>query len=273
VPRSSLTQVLGHAARRTGLTKPAFKALEQVRAVRGGRRAAVAPDGLPLPPSLLRVRVIGTADPDAFLEGGAVGAEIIKSTVDRHQPGGMQSLDSVLDFGCGCGRISRNWAELEGPSFHGCDYNPELVKWCRDNLPFLTVAENSLSPPLPYGPESFNLVYATSVFTHLSERSQFDWMSELRRVLRPAGMLLFTTKGDSHVHELDKPGRPGLDDYRAGKLVVTDVDAEGLNLCAAYHPYQWVVDKMLDGFELLEFAPSGAAMVGDQDLYLVRRTD
>jgi ubiquinone/menaquinone biosynthesis C-methylase UbiE len=271
VPRSSLTQVLGHAARRTGLTKPAFRALEHVRAARGARRVAAVSDGLPLPPALLRVRVTGNADPDAFLEGGAVGARVIRETVERHRPGGMQSLGAVLDFGCGCGRIARNWASVEGPSFHGCDLNPELVEWCRENLPFLTPASNSLSPPLPYGAESFDLVYATSVFTHLSERSQFEWMAELRRVLRPDGMLLFTTKGDSLAYELEKPGRPGPERYRAGQLVVTDVDAEGLNLCAAYHPHGWVVENMLDGFELLEFTPSGAAMVGDQDLYLVRR--
>jgi SAM-dependent methyltransferase len=271
VPRPSLTQILGLAARKTGLTKPGFRALEHVKAVRGPPTAGVIRDGLPLPPALLRVRVTGDADPAEFLRGGAVGAEIIRRAIDRHSEGGMGQLGAVLDFGCGCGRIARHWAQVEGPEYFGCDYNAELVEWCADNLPFLNVATNGLAPPLPYSAERFDLVYAVSVFTHLSEDRQFDWMREISRVLRPGGMLLFTTKGDSHAHELTKPGRPGLDAYRAGRLVVTDVEAEGLNLCAAYHPYQWVVNDMLDGFELLEFSPSGAAMVGGQDLYLVRR--
>lgn len=271
MPSRSLTQILGQAARKAGLTKPAFRALERARAIRGGQRGAPVRDGLALPPTLLRVRVAGDADPQAFLRGGALGAEIIRATVEAHLEGGMGRLRAVLDFGCGCGRIARHWAGLDGPELFGCDYNPELVDWCSRNLPFLNAESNGPSPPLPYPPERFDLVYAISVFTHLSERKQADWMEELRRVLEPGGMLLFTTKGDSHAHHLTKPGGPGVDDYRAGRLVVTDVEAEGLNLCAAYHPHEWVVREMLDGFDLLEFSPSGARMAGDQDLYLARR--
>ena len=128
----------------------------------------------------------------------------------------MRKLNAVLDFGCGCGRIARHWASLEGPEFFGCDYNQEFVDWCTSNLPFLTVRSNQLEPPLPYDAECFNLVYAISVFTHLSEPKQSEWMSELRRVLQPGGLLLFTTKGDGHAHELTKPGRPGLEAYREG---------------------------------------------------------
>ena len=125
--------------------------------------------------------------------------------------------------------------------------------------------------PLPYADGQFDLVYAFSVFTHLTERMQHEWIAEVRRVLAPGGLLLFSTKGDSHAHHLTKPGGPGLDDYNAGRFVITDASVEGSNLCAAYHPYDWVVQEMLKGLELLEFSPGGAVMSGGQDLYLVQR--
>ena len=64
-----------------------------------------------------------------------------------------------------------------------------------------------------------------------------------------------------------------MDDYRNGMLVVTDAEVEGTNLCAAYHPYEWVANELLRGYELLEYAPRGAIMTGGQDFYLARRTE
>ena len=279
--RPSLTQLSAMAARRLRLTGPAFRALERYRALRGTRKASLAQDPdpsvsatdrLPLPPPLLRVQVSGDPDPDDFLRSGREGALVLRETLLRHAPQGIEGLDAILDFGCGCGRVARHWATLERPEVHGCDYNPRLVKWCGENLPFLHVRRNGLAPPLSYPAERFDFVYALSVFTHLSEQMQFEWIAELRRVIRPGGFLLFTVHGDGQAAEhLTRPGRSGLEAYRAGRFVVTDESVEGLNLCAAYHPHQWVVDQMLGGFELLEFLPQGATMNGGQDLYLVRR--
>ena len=70
---------------------------------------------------------------------------------------------------------------------------------------------------------------------------------------------------------LSRPGRTGLEAYKAGHFVVTDESVEGMNLCAAYHPHEWVVDQMLRGFELVEFSPQGATMNGGQDLDCARR--
>jgi len=49
----------------------------------GHRPVAEAPDGLPLPPPDLRVRVAGTADIAWFLEGGRLGEETIRGALDR----------------------------------------------------------------------------------------------------------------------------------------------------------------------------------------------
>jgi ubiquinone/menaquinone biosynthesis C-methylase UbiE len=49
-----------------------------------------------------------------------------------------------------------------------------------------------VTPPLEYEDSKFDFVYALSVFTHLDETLQFQWLLELRRVLRPEGILILT---------------------------------------------------------------------------------
>ena len=108
----------------------------------------------------------------------------------------LEQFRAILDFGCGCGRIIRNFRDLEGPRLFGTDYNPKLANWCRSNLPFAEFGVNGLAPPLKYEDGSFDFIYAFSVFTHLSEKLQTEWLAELNRVMSPGGYLLFTTLGE-----------------------------------------------------------------------------
>lgn len=259
------------ALRKAGLTRPAYALFERYKAARAPSSAEPGPDGLPLPPPLLMIQVVGSANPDKFLLHGLVSATVIRDTLARHGVD-LKQIGALLDFGCGCGRAARWWKTLGVPEVHGCDYNPALVEWCRDNLPFMDARHNDLGPPLPYEDGRFDLVYALSVFTHLSEPMQHAWMAEMRRAIRPGGHLLFTTMGAKSRPALDRLDRSHLAEaFDAGRLAVSDEDVEGTNRCVAYHPRSWVEEAMLDGFELLEFTPAGPAMMGPQDLYLLRR--
>src|SRR5262245_39984411 len=74
----------------------------------------------------------------------------------------------VLDFGCGPGRVIRHFAEeaVEG-EFWGSDISAACVEWNRRNLsPRLSFIVNDEVPPLPFPDREFDLVYASSVFTH-----------------------------------------------------------------------------------------------------------
>ncbi len=53
-----------------------------------------------------------------------------------------------------------------------------------------------LEPPLPFAAAQFDLVLAGSVFTHLDAAHQEQWLTEIRRVLRPGGVLVATTLGE-----------------------------------------------------------------------------
>ena len=244
---------------RTGLIGPAFRTYERLVSLRPARPATV--EGPPLPPRRLMVRVAGTADAEWFLRSGRAAYDAIVA----HVP--LGELDSVLDFGCGCGRVTRYWTDFTG-SVSGSDVSAKAVDWCRANLPFARVESNTLAPPLVFADESFDLVYALSVFTHLTDELQIAWRTELRRVLRRGGLLLLTTHGDSYIPRLDADERAR---FEQGELVVRWSDVPGTNLCSAYHPERYLRDTFAQGFTFLELEPEGARGNPTQDLVLLRK--
>ena len=251
---------------RARLLGPAYRGWESVQALRD-RATPPAADGLPVPPAQLRVRVAGTADVAWFLRGGRLGADGVRDALGR-QGVRIEELGSLLDFGCGCGRVTRNWAHVEGPSVAGSDHDEAAVGWCRRNLPFARFERNGLAPPLVFEDESFDAAYALSVFTHLTEELQLAWRDELHRVLRPRGLLLLTVHGTSYRDRLSDEERARFD---AGEVVVRWEDVAGTNLCSAFHPPQYLRDVLARGFEFVEHASEGAKGNPHQDLVLLRK--
>jgi 2-polyprenyl-3-methyl-5-hydroxy-6-metoxy-1,4-benzoquinol methylase len=259
-----------HALERARLLRPAYRAYEQLQALaaRSRRRRAPAADGLPLPPPELIVRVAGTPDTAWFLEGGRLAAESIRMALERSgRP--IEGLEALLDFGCGCGRVTRRWRGLDGVRVHGTDANEDAIAWCTANLPFGEFATNALEPPVAYADAAFDAVYALSVLTHLPEKLGLAWRDELRRVVRPGGILLVSTHGASYRERMTDGERARFD---AGELVVRWESAAGTNLCSAYHPEQYLRGPLADGFELVEHVPRGAAGNPHQDLTVLKRS-
>ncbi|MEO8435697.1 MAG: class I SAM-dependent methyltransferase [Pyrinomonadaceae bacterium] len=194
-----------------------------------------------------------------------MASRTIRQTLEKHGLE-IEHFDRILDFGCGVGRIMRHWSSLQGPIFHGTDYNPTLVAWCRGNLKFAEFQVNSLSQRLSYEPETFDFIYAFSVFTHLSESLQFHWLDELSRVLKPGGHLYFTANGDYLLPHLSAKEK---EKFLSGQLVVREADQSGSNTCATFHPATYVREKMARNFFVVDFI-SGKAK-GEQDIYLFKK--
>ena len=257
------------ALNRVRLLGPAYRGYERVRAAQlpHGPEPAAA-DGLPVPPPHLIVRVAGTPDVAWFLESGRLAAESIREAVEG-AGSDIEDLDSILDFGCGCGRVARHWAGVEGPEIYGCDYNPELVAWCAEKLPLLRATRNELAPPAPYVSGSFDLIYALSVFSHLDEPLQRAWLAEFRRLLQPGGLLVISVLGEQLRHRLGAEERERFD---RGEMVVQRPRMAGRNLCTVYHPRPYVTETLLSGFdEVRRFDLGSAVQPILQDAYVARR--
>jgi len=227
----------------------------------------VANRGLPLPPSRLIYLVAGTNDLNWFLNSGAQAAASIRETLDRNGHD-INRMGAILDFGCGAGRTLRHWRDLSGPSVCGSDYNPRLVNWCRKAIGFADIRLNGLAGEVAWPDATFDLAYALSVFTHLSETVGFAWIDEMTRVLKPGGLLLITTHGDYYASRLPEAEKSR---YNAGQAVVNRPGREGTNDCATFHPPRYVAERLARGLEVVDHIPEGALGNPRQDLWLLRK--
>jgi SAM-dependent methyltransferase len=227
-----------------------------------------ADGGLPMPPARLRAQIGPLhADPAFFLRSGRQHADLIRDLLEETGTS-IDEVDSLLDWGCGCGRVLRHWSDLSSTRAAGCDIDARMVAWCVENLPFAEVAVTELEPPLPYADSSFGFVYAFSVFTHLSEDLQHAWIRESARVLRSGGYLLLSTLGERYA-SLDRLNGDERARFARGELVVLYERSAGTSLCSAYHPPDYVRRELAQGFDVIAFRPAGDA--GGHDIHLLRK--
>lgn len=223
--------------------------------------------GLPIPPPHEIFLVSGSEDVSAFLKSGELHTRLIRELLEEN---GVEigNLDSILDFGCGCGRLIRHWNDLERPEVHGTDYNPDLASWCEKNLGFAHFQTNELVGKLDYEDEKFDFIYALSVFTHLTESQQFFWIEELSRILRPGGHLFITTHGEFYRKRLS----PDEDEeFRNERLVIRSEESAGANKCAAFHPQSYVREKLAGNLAVVDLVQGTEESVFAQDAWLLRK--
>lgn len=107
----------------------------------------------------------------------------------------LSECSAVLDFGCGWGRIIRFFLkDVDESGLWGIDCYKEMIDLCKmQNLRCNLEAINPM-PPTRFAPDTFDMIYLYSVFSHLSEEAHLAWLGEFRRILKPAGMVIATTR-------------------------------------------------------------------------------
>jgi SAM-dependent methyltransferase len=133
------------------------------------------------------------ADDDTYLRMGATDAAMFKAQIARHA-GQLEAL-AILDFGCSSGRVLRHFEterREQAWRLHGVDIQARAIEWLRLHFPpHYGVATTTVLPHLPFEDNSLDIIYGISVFTHIKYLWDM-WLLELRRVLRPGGLLLQT---------------------------------------------------------------------------------
>ncbi len=149
----------------------------------------------PVPPEDLRRTGCGGTAAHGHLWSSLEDFEVLFETWRLFGDRPLDSLRDVLDFGCGCGRVSRWFAQtLPRATVHGCDVRAAGIEWCKQHLRG-DYRHSSTTPPLPFADASMDLVFALSLFSHFDRESSVAWMTELARVCRPGGRLIVTTHG------------------------------------------------------------------------------
>ncbi len=101
----------------------------------------------------------------------------------------------VLDFGCGWGRLTRCVArDVEPGRLYGCDPAPQILDVCAQARVPATLARSEFVPERVPFDEQFDLAFAFSVFTHLSERAHTASLRALHGALRPGAILVVTVR-------------------------------------------------------------------------------
>lgn len=248
--RRRLRTALARTVDALGLRRLVFRTREWLIS-RGDRRTEAPGDPLAVPSPYLRTLVIGTPDLDWFLQSGRRDAEEFLDALARNGAAPLPQA-SVLEWGCGCGRLSR-WIAPRAARFVGVDINPRLLGWCVDNLPG-DYRRTALAPPAPLPGAAFDIVYGCSVLTHLREASARAWLAELERVLKPGGRLLLT------FHDPEHPGAAELQETLAERGWAVRFDAlEGSNNLAAYATAGRLASLAPDRLSLEDYTPSSAS--------------
>ncbi len=136
---------------------------------------------------------------------GSVGIPLLTQTIDfvrsvafnfsRFTGESLQNK-TVLDFGCGYGRIARLMYFLTSTdNFYAVDPWHGAIENCNSRGLTKNFLVSNWSPTdLPTGQKKFSFIYAFSVFTHLSEAAARTALTTLLRHLEPNGLLVITIR-------------------------------------------------------------------------------
>ena len=180
--------MLGQISKRVGRMIPALDNLVRQRET-----------SVPVPPPEFRSLVSGdptTSEEDHTKIGRAL-FEMIKAGCD------LKPSSAVLDIGCGCGRIATHMGSyLTKGTYHGVDIVKPMVDWCATeitsrypnfhfhhadlrNTLYSANGRTADSYVFPFPDGMFDVIFATSVFTHLVPDSARQYLNETARMLKP----------------------------------------------------------------------------------------
>lgn len=112
---------------------------------------------------------------------------------------------TILDFGCGYGRILRLMYYYSSPArIWGLDPWEKSIDLCHaDGVLGQLAVSDYLPTAIPVGDATFDFIYSFSVFTHLSERATTLALTTLRRYIARDGLFVITIRPKEYWQQLD----------------------------------------------------------------------
>ena len=139
----------------------------------------------------------------------------------------IRAGERVLDAGCGTGTLAVAAASAAPDvSVTGLDGDPAILARAREKAKAAGVQiefDEAMANEMPYPDASFDVVFATELFHHLTDEVKAQTAAELARVLRPDGRLV--------VADLGRPSDPLMRvAVRATVQMLDGVETTALNV-------------------------------------------
>ncbi|WP_019508439.1 trans-aconitate 2-methyltransferase [Pleurocapsa sp. PCC 7319] len=185
-----------------------------------------------------------------------------------------RTIGSIFELGCGTARLLRHFRCMDGVKLVGSDVNPEMIEWCRANLPEIEFYQNELVPPLNFAEDnSFDLMLASSVFTHIPLDTQELWLAEMQRILHPGGIFICSVLGQNHAslllgsEEMQKLKTDGSFTLTSDDDQATYSTRVGGSAWDVFQTRAEVIRVFGSFFQIVDYIPGG------QDFLVLRKPD
>lgn len=218
-------------------------------------------------------RVIGAPDVNAFRLGGATIVKRFEQLLLERFERPISSFESILDWGCGAGRLTR-YLTMLGPKVTGADVDADNIQACREMLPRGRFEHVGLRPPCSLPSGAFDLVLGVSVLTHLDQEMESEWLAELRRLTRPGAFLLLSIQGLAQMALYEAPISQKIEMHQRGFVdqginnQLQDVVADQDYYRNVLHSPDYIMTHWSRYFDVLDIIEG---MAGNQDLVIMRR--
>lgn len=126
---------------------------------------------------------------------------------------GRMGARDILDLGCGPGRLLKHLGDaLPDARLTGIDLSPHMVARARQRAGDRAAIRHANGERLPDPAASYDAVVAAHVLGHVPVDAQATLLDEIRRVLRPGGVLIAVE------HRWHGSPAPGWKDVTSGRV-------------------------------------------------------
>lgn len=163
-----------------------------------------------------------------YLAVGHAGVSLISSVISLAR---MRTVNRVLDFGCGHGRVARHIrALLPKAELYFSDIDAEGAQFCAERFGGSRIASSEQFSELKL-PQNLDLIWLGSVFTHLSYERMQALFDALFASLSPGGALIITFRGRNMYETMQRDHPMQVAKWAP---LLRDYEATG----TAYQPYE-----------------------------------